>query len=37
MNWIRISGIALTAFLMVHEKGMPWGLLWGVAVLLLFI
>jgi hypothetical protein len=35
--WLRAAGIVLATFLFVHDKGMPWGLLWGVVVLLLFI
>lgn len=34
---IRIAGVMLATFLLVKEFGMPYGLLWGCAVAMLFL
>jgi len=34
---IRIAGVVLATFLLVKAMGIPWGLLWGCAVAMLFL
>jgi hypothetical protein len=34
---IRIAGVALMTFLFVRMFGLPWGLLWGCSVAMIFL
>jgi hypothetical protein len=34
---LRVCGVVLATYLLVHSLGMPWGLLWRCAVEMLFL
>lgn len=34
---IRIAGVVLATFLLVRAFGVPWGLLWGCSVAMIFL
>lgn len=34
---LKIAGVVLMTYLLVRLYGMPWGLLWGAAVAMLFL
>lgn len=37
MNWIKIAGVVLLAYLLIHAIGLPWGLLWGCAAAMIVL
>ena len=34
---IKVAGVALVTFLLVHSLGMPYGLLWGAGVAMIVL